>query len=705
MSLLAPLLLTGLLGLSLPILAHLLGRERPLEVRFAALRFLPTAEPSVTHRRTLQDLPLLLVRILLLALIVFALARPVTEDRGGVSVVAEVHDAVVLVDASASMDLRVDGSTLREHAGERAEALLRSIPSGSRVGLLTSDPDGPQVEPTTDTSAVLATLQQWVEDGDARPGSWTMSDALPGAATMLGDLDGQDRKRVVYALGDATERGLAGLPPQAEGNVVVVPISAIDPDEPIPEQIGIRSVLSEPAPDLDPLAVRVQAVLRRFAGTEEGPPMRKVGVALRIGETEVARTEVELPPDQDTAVEFTHTLLDVAEAAATVELIDLPDDPYPLDDRRYLWLAADEGMEIAVVNGDPSELRAHDEVFFMTTAVAATKDQHDVQVRSLALDQLEEAVRGAGESALAETDVLVLANVRAPAPDVAATIAERVRRGMGLWITVGNRVAEEEYNQRFGDLLPLRLREAVQVGTAPGRTEARVEGISPADLSHPVFRGLSGDLGLAGTRVRRIVLLEPDPKRNARIALSFTSGAPALLTTEVGEGRVALLTTTIDRDWADLPLRPGYVPMVGGVLSYLGAAGGGLATDHVLVGDTRSVRVEGPVTVKTPDGREVSIAPEDGVATFDDTFVPGHYLVRLGEGRSSAFVVDVDPAESVVKPAELHETELQGEQQQVAVYVPQWRWLILLAAALLGLEAALRWRIARRRAAQAPSDS
>ena len=610
--------------------------------------------------------------------------------------VAEVHDAVLLVDASASMGMQVDGRPLSEHAAERAEVLLRSLPSGSRVGLITSDPEGPRVEPTADASQVKATLEAWMESSTPRPGAWTLVDALPPAASMLSELAGQQRKRVVYAIGDATERGLAGLPSQAEGGVLVVPIPAVDPEEPIPEQVGIKSVTWEPAPDLDPLAVRVQAVLRRFGGTESGPQTQRVGVALRIGDAEVARTQVELPPDEDTAVEFSHTLLDASEAAATIELIDVPDDPHPIDDQRHLWLAADEGMEIAVVNGDPSELRAHDEVFFMTTAVSATRERGDVRVRSLALDQLEEGVRAAGATALAETDVLVLANVRAPAPDIAAVIAERVRGGMGLWITVGNRVSPDGYNGRFGDLLPLRMREAVQVGTAPGRTEARVEGVSPADLSHPVFRGLSGDLGLAGTRARRIILLEPDPKRSARIALSFTSGAPALLTHEVGDGRVALLTTTIDRDWADLPLRPGFVPMVGGVLSYLGAASGGLASERVAVGETRTVRIDNPVTVKAPGGREVSIAPEDGVATFEDTSVPGHYRVRLGEARSNAFVVEVSPEESEIRPSEVQESEVTGEGRRVAVFVPQWRWLILIAAALLALEAALRWRSSRR---------
>jgi hypothetical protein len=693
LSLLAPWLLAGLLGLALPVLAHLLGRERPREIRFAAMRFLPDSEPTVTHRRAIQDWPLMLLRLLLLALVVFTLARPATFDRGGVTVVAEVHDAIVVVDASRSMGLRLDDETVLERAAERVYALLGSLPAGTRVGLMTSDPGGPRLEPSADPDRAHAALQSWLESGMPRPGAWSLRDAIPQAAAMLRDLGDDGRKRVIYAVGDTTDGGLGRLPAVAEGGAIVVPIPAFE-DEPLPEHVAISEVSWEPAPDLDPRAVRIQAIVRRHAGDETGDDTLAVAVGLYLGDTEVARTLADLPPDEDTPVEFTHTLLDGEEvAAATVAFIDRPDDPLPSDDRRHLWLSADDGIEVAVVNGDPSELRAHDEVFFLATAVAAADEDRRMRLRSVAPDQLEEAIRKRGAAALADTDVLVLANVRAPSPDVAPAIIERVQRGMGLLISVGDRVQPDAYNKRVGSVLPLRMREAVQVGTAPGRTEARVEGVAPADLSHPAFRDLGGDLGLSGGQARRIMLLEPDPKRATKIALSFTSGAPALLTREVGDGRVALLTTTIDRDWTDLPLRPGFVPLATATLSWLGGAGGGLSGSRIPVGLPRQIRSDGPVVIRTPAGREVSIAPEDGVATFHDTFVPGHYEARVGDdGLRSVFAVEVDPIESDTRPVAIRGAELEAEGERVAITVPRWRWLILLASALLALETILRWR-------------
>lgn len=708
MTLLAPLLLLGLAGLALPVAAHLLGREPPLRVPFAAMRFLAETDQSVTHRRAVQDRWLLLLRLLALALLVFALARPASTEESAVAVVGEPHDAVILLDGSRSMELVVGGQSMLDHAQARVDALLASLPPGSRVGLVTSDPQGPTLELSADPDRVRDALVSWRSAGAPRPAAWVLADAVPAAVGLLTDSDRQ-RPRVIYAIGDATEGGLGSLPEAAEGGVVVLPIPAADLEDvaegPV-EHIAITSVDWAPAPDLDPRAVRIEAVVARHGPDTYGDvddnfdpkALRQVGIALRIANVEVARATVDLPPNDSASVEFSHTLLEEAgPVAATVVLVDHGTDPMPSDDRRDLWLSADDAVEVLVVNGDPSELRAHDEVFFLATAAAAADEGRGLRMRSLAPEQLEDRVRKKGRQAFADVDVLMLANVRAPAQDIAPAIVEMVRRGMGLWVSVGDRVEAEAYNARLGPVLPLRMREAVQVGTAPGRQEARVEGVAPADLSHPAFRAMRGDLGLSGARASRVMLLEPDPTRDRQVALSFSSGAPALLTATVNAGRVALLTTTIDRDWADLPLRPGFVPLVASVLDYLADTKTGVAGTRVFAGTPRTLRATAPIAVTTPRGRQISVAPDDdGSATFRDTYEPGHYRARTDDTQI-VFAVEVDAAESDTHPVVIDTATVQdGEGRNVAVSVPRWREVVIGALLLLLLESLVRLRARRR---------
>ncbi|MCA9712221.1 MAG: BatA domain-containing protein, partial [Myxococcales bacterium] len=250
MTLLAPALLLGLLGLGLPVVAHLLGREPPRPIRFAAMRFLQATDQSVSQRRTIQDWPLLVVRLLLLALLVVVLTRPSSTAQTGVAVVGEPHDAVILLDGSRSMELRVGERSMLEHAQQRVAALLASLPPGSRVGLVTSDPEGPREEPSADPDVVAAAIERWLDEGRPRAGAWALVDALPTATALLHDAD-EDRPRVIYAVGDATARGLGSLPAAAEGGALVVPVPALDDNVTRPEHVAIEDVRWEPAPELD----------------------------------------------------------------------------------------------------------------------------------------------------------------------------------------------------------------------------------------------------------------------------------------------------------------------------------------------------------------------------------------------------------------------------------------------------------------------
>lgn len=693
MSLLAPLMLLGLLGLLLPLLGHLRGKEEPRVVRFAGLRFLAAGDEVVTQRRRLRDVLLLLVRLGLLLLLVLALTRPVSTGDARVAVLGEPHDAVLLLDASFSMNLRIDGETsLRVASEDAAAAILEALPPGSRVGLVSTDPNGPRRELSADPDRVRAAISEWVA-APPRGGAWTLESGLPRAVALLRQAgDGHPRK-VVYAIGDFTPRGLASLPATAAADIPVLPVAALgslDAPPPVPEHMSLESATWVPAREIDPRAVRISGELRRHGGEGE----RVVPVRLRVDGEVTARVEVVVPADGRAGFEFTHTSASAGPTPAVVEL-EAEGDPLPGDEARHLWLAGEDGVEVALVNGDPSEMRAHDEVYFLATALASSASARRLRIHSLAPDQLEARLRSGDK--LADIDVLVLANLRAPADDIAPALIDRVAAGMGLWISVGDRVEARAYNDRLGVLLPLLLREPLIVGTAPGRSEARTEGVAPPDLTHPIFLGQQGELGLLGTRTRRVFLLEPDPTRGAEVALAFTSGAPALLSRPYERGRVALLTTSIDRDWSDLPLRPGFVPLAERVLAWLDTRHPGGAAGQLVAGEPRRIASDAPVTVHTPDGRELVLPPErPGEAVLRDTYVPGHYsITRRASDEAVTFAVQQDPAESDTTSVAPRPPRLEGDQVLAAAQHPRWRPLVLLAALLLLAETLLRARSRR----------
>src|SRR4026209_1348869 len=76
MSFLNPIMLAGLAAISVPIIIHLLNRRKFHKVVWAAMRFLQTSVEQNQRRMRVEDMILLALRCLLVALLALALARP-----------------------------------------------------------------------------------------------------------------------------------------------------------------------------------------------------------------------------------------------------------------------------------------------------------------------------------------------------------------------------------------------------------------------------------------------------------------------------------------------------------------------------------------------------------------------------------------------------------------------------------------------------
>jgi len=74
-------MLTGLAAVSIPILIHLLNRSRARVVDWGAMRFLMASLASRSRRILIEEIVLMILRCLILALAVFAVARPFLPSR------------------------------------------------------------------------------------------------------------------------------------------------------------------------------------------------------------------------------------------------------------------------------------------------------------------------------------------------------------------------------------------------------------------------------------------------------------------------------------------------------------------------------------------------------------------------------------------------------------------------------------------------
>jgi hypothetical protein len=194
MTFLQPFILWALPLLLLPIIIHLVNRMRHRTVQWAAMRFLLSAtQSSTSHAKLRQFLVLALRTLAVIALIIF-IGRPLAGGWLGWALAPAPDSILLLLDRSASMELRAPGQTIsrRQTAIDRFTQAAQVFDKSSHVILIDSATRQPQeiavnslatlpLAAATDTAAdipaMLQTALKWLVD--SRSGSaeiWIASD-------------------------------------------------------------------------------------------------------------------------------------------------------------------------------------------------------------------------------------------------------------------------------------------------------------------------------------------------------------------------------------------------------------------------------------------------------------------------------------------------------------------------------------------------
>ena len=114
----------GLLALAVPVLIHLLGRRSARVQRFPTLRFVAPSQPMATRRTRITDVPLLLVRMGILAAAVAALALPLLLTADRERDLGRALARAIIVDTSASMTGAGSDTSVAARASDAATSVV-----------------------------------------------------------------------------------------------------------------------------------------------------------------------------------------------------------------------------------------------------------------------------------------------------------------------------------------------------------------------------------------------------------------------------------------------------------------------------------------------------------------------------------------------------------------------------------------------------
>lgn len=392
-------------------------------------------------------------------------------------------------------------------------------------------------------------------------------------------------------------------------------------------------------------------------------PVEDLQVRLFIDDNVIDSVALDIEPDDLADAVFKVEFQDEATHTGWVEL---PEDALGIDNKRYFTLQSLQAIKVHAVREEPRTRGRYQtvETFFMKKAIISGNDA--VQIG------FTESVSVPNASILARVDVLILADVAELSSGEAARVKAYVAAGGGLIVTVGDNISAEVYKQRLGGETGLMPCDFVQaVGDALNREQFRV--LATVKYEHPIFVPFKepnhGDFGKA--RFYRI--FQAVPTKDATVIAAYDDGSPALFEKPYGTlGRVLCFTSTIDREWNDLPIRAVYLPFLHESIKYLALKDVDAAPNY-RVGDSVELKVSDDENADAARSKEIAVFNPNNVETrlqrnenstevssqssvfYDDTAVPGIYSVHTSGATPYYFVVNVDATESNLAARDVEE--------------------------------------------------
>ncbi|MEZ4360318.1 MAG: BatA domain-containing protein [Kofleriaceae bacterium] len=649
MGFLTPLMLLGLVAIAVPIGIHLIGRRRAKVVRFAALEFLLASKRRTARRFALRERLLLAVRVLLCAVIPLAIAKPFAScQRRGPAVLRGPQAAVLVIDDSFASAYDQRGPWLRR-AVEEAHRILRQLGPEAEVAILrASEGADHSGELTRDHLRLHDQLKAIAPR--ARPADTTR--ALRRAAQLLGASNHE--RKTVFLLSLLAATGLANAEAAWDEHGPAMQVVELRPDGELANR-AITKLTIDPDPSTGPRGVAITVEVGNFSAT----PLEGLEISIALDGAVIARGAVDVPAKERRTKRFL-AALPPGERVASVTA-SLRRDALAVDDVRYAQAYVRDDLRVLLVNGDPRTTRHDDELFYLEAALRpGDRADSGNTVRTVTSDEL------AGVS-LADYDVVVLANVPALGEKIVAELAQWIRQGGGLLVAPGERVDADAYDRTMLPLLPQGLRDPIDTtwGATAAEKASRALHLVKWEADHPIFAPFSKDAPeLAEASFFKISLLGPTTDTADRKVLArFTNGAAALVEAAQGAGRILLYTSTLDREWNDLPIHAGFLPMMQQAVRHLARQhlhGG--QREHLIgesvalpTADLRKLEVRGPTGSVAYEGDRLAGKSQVRFARTDD---PGTYLVfgtdatgATGARSELTFAVNVDPKGSDLAPA------------------------------------------------------
>ena len=657
---LSPLFLVGLGALAVPIFVHLLHSTKAQTIRFSTIRFLKNCQRRAARRTRLKQLVLMALRMLLLALIILGLSKPVIHQDKRSIVGGNVATAMILIiDNSYSMGFREQGVTRFDQAKDAAKNLLDSLKKGDEAAVFVVNDKVErfikEFRPDIDEVKAKIDLIKLSSHG---------TEIAPALSEAYNLVHGSEKSRKeIHLLTDLQQNSLEKL---LQRNFIK------NEKEPRPRLY----ISSFGKPKTQNAYIRSVSVTGS-TGAGSGIGSKILAEVESVGAGSPDNVIVlSINGEKKEQVAFTVRPGSPAQVPIEVEFdkpgtfrcgLTLNEDGLRIDDSFEFNLSVDDRVTVLVVDGDPSGVPALSEAFYLGAALNPSvytgfRAGSEIEPTTISADQL-------AATSLDPYRCVILCNVSGLNGDQLVKMESFLNTGGSVIIFAGDKMNVAACNK--WSFMPATLK-----GIEGGVDRKDFVGLGRISPSHPIFAGMAD---LRTTKVFRYIDCDGEklPEGSQVIASLMTRNAPPLIVERAyGRGRVMLFTITADLAWSNLPLRRNFVPLVHRTVTYMSGRKATAQAYHV--GDAIEFRAlakhyDKSIKVTPPVGAGITLRPQiEGsyaIAKFTNTSEPGRYVVQTHKDftNSSGFSVNPDVKESDLTMVPLDKLEEEFKDMNVVV--------------------------------------
>lgn len=573
MTFLNPALLAGALLFAVPLLIHLLNRQRHKRRPWAAMEFLLRAYQKQRNRLRNENLLLLLLRCLIPILLALAIARPLLQDAMGLLTGGGTVHHVFVLDGSYSMALRADGARTpferaRGMVGRMLERFEQNPNRNDKVTLVSAGVR-PRfvVRGDLDVAAARAGWMQLQRPDDAAS---DLHQAMQQVAAALAEAN--DANAQVYVFTDLQQRSF--------GDSIQEPGAEKGPEltdtlRDLVEQLKQRKGLQLHWIDCGPMATgmlpantggtidNVQitgleltdpAAVKKTA-SEVIATIRNVGtttasveITLDIDGGEPMRKITEVPPGGEGEADFQITFRTPGKHRVRASLVN---DTLPADDERFLTVDVRDRIRILLVDGKA----AGDPLKSYSYIWEAMLDPDEHTLPTFAVEVVDLVTLLGGQCTPKDYDVTVLADVERLNNRAATAISDALLAGRGVLCQFGPQCEIESYNLHLNASGegPMPFRLLAPIGGAPGSSTVRT--LSIVDKGHALLREFEDDVYreiLAAIPLWRWHGVAAESMQDSAVTVLRMTDAeqtPLLVSRSFGEGQAVFLMSPIGSEY------------------------------------------------------------------------------------------------------------------------------------------------------------